>query len=71
MDSPSLIAIHNLSLGLMATIQFPAGKNPRIGNTIILEGITYKITGVVSFTSVETYMHRLEQNIHDCRIEKL
>ncbi|WP_146616305.1 hypothetical protein [Chitinophaga dinghuensis] len=71
MENPLLIAIHKVSMGVMATIQFPTGKVPKIGDIVILEGISYKIAGVVFSVNPITQGDRLDNNIHDCRIEKL
>ncbi len=71
MEKPILIAIHKTSIGVMATIQFPPGKTPKSGEVVILEGISYKITGVVFSVNPVTQADWLENNIHSCRIEKL
>lgn len=70
-ESVQLIDMHHVEIGIMATIKLPSSVVPRVGDLIRLESGVYKITGIVFSVNTEIQKAHLEDNVFECRLEKV
>ncbi|MCW3466754.1 hypothetical protein [Chitinophaga nivalis] len=64
----SLINMESFTIGTIATLRFPIGNVPRVGDIVQLPTGVYRITGVVFSVNTAVGFARLADNIFDCRI---